>query len=96
MDGMMRALVMSFIGLTISLAPAFVSMMLSAAGLAGTTAAYLLDSGLDGFFSLNLIFAIIGIPITLIGLKNYRKESRKRARLFSWRESVHEAELSIL
>ncbi|MEM1518041.1 MAG: hypothetical protein QXI52_04920 [Nitrososphaerota archaeon] len=96
MDGMMRALAMSFIGLAISLTPAFVSIILSGTGLAGTTAAYLLDSWLDGFFSLNLIFAIIGVPITLVGLKNYRKESRKRARLFSWRESVHEAELSIL
>lgn len=92
----MRALAMSFVGLVISLAPAFVSIILSAAGLAGTTAAYLLDSWLEGFFSLNLIFAIIGVPVTLIGLRNYRKESRKRARLFSWRESVHEAEISIL
>jgi len=96
MDGMTRSLVISFSGLVISLAPTLISIVLSAVGLAGTTAAYLLDRWIHNFVSLNLIFAVTGIPITLAGLRRFRKESRKRARLFSWRESVHEAELSIL
>jgi len=96
MDGMTRSLVVSLVGLTVSLAPTIVSIVLSAAGLAGTTAAFLLDRWIHNFVSLNLIFALMGIPITLAGLKSFRRESRKRARLFSWRESVEEAKLSVL
>jgi hypothetical protein len=96
MDGMTRSLITSFAGLTISLVPTIVSLVLSAAGLAGTTAAFLLDRWIHNYVSLNLIFALLGIPITLAGLKSFRRESRKRARLFSWRESVEEAKLSVL
>ncbi len=96
MVGMTRSLVVSLVGLTVSLAPTIVSIVLSAAGLAGTTAAFLLDRWIHNFVSLNLIFALMGIPITLAGLKSFRRESRKRARLFSWRESVEEAKLSVL
>lgn len=92
----MRGLVISFTGLAVSLIPTIVSIILSAAGFGGSTVAFLLDRWFHYSFSLNLVFAIIGVPVTLMGLRNYRKESRKRARLFSWRESIHEAELSVI
>ncbi len=90
MNGMTRSLVVSLIGLTISLAPTIISIVLTAAGQAGSLTVFLLDRWIHNHVSLNLIFAVVGIPITLAGLKSFRKESRKRARLFSWRESVHE------
>ncbi len=92
----MKSLVTSFIGLIISIAPSIISISLTAAGLADSTMAYLLDRWFNGIFALNLILAVVGIPVTLIGLRSFRKESRKRARLFSWRESTHESEITLL